>query len=271
MTKAGGNFDNARWLYVDIAQAKLVDQPAFDETFTGFLLELHAQWFLGPIGEIIGAFIALLVLMSLISGVVVYAPYIKKFFFGVIRFNKGKRLFQLDLHNLIGSMVLGWALIVTITGVLLGFGTVAIGIWQFSELGALQQQYQHALPALHKPDMDLVYASASQAAVGWTPSIVLFPGTEYSTQQHFLILLEGNSGFDQNLLRIALIDAANYEVVQVMQLPLYLKAVLISQPLHFGDYGGMPLKLLWALCTLLTLFITLNGAWLWWAKRHKIN
>lgn len=272
MAKEGAGFNDARWLYADIAQAKLVDQPDFDKTFTGFLLELHAQWFLGIIGEIIGALIALLVLLSLISGVVVYAPYIRKFLFGIIRFRKGKRLLQLDLHNLIGSMVLGWAFIVTLTGVLLGLGTVAIGLWQMTELSQLQQQYQHnSVQQLPPANIDQIYASAAQAAQDWQPTIVLFPGTEYSTQQHYMVLMEGTQAFDKNMLQLALIDANTFQVAEVLQLPVYLKAILVSQPLHYGDYGGMPLKILWSICTLFTLFITINGAWLWWAKRKKIQ
>ncbi|QLF93696.1 PepSY domain-containing protein [Pseudomonas sp. ABC1] len=273
LLKDGDSFQQARWVYADIAQAKLVEQPAFDETLMGFLLELHAQWFLGTIGELIGALIALLVLLSLVSGVVVYAPYIKKFLFGIIRTSKGKRLFQLDLHNLIGSVVLGWAFIVTLTGVLLGFGTVAIGVWQLTELDALRQQYPQESPAplLAAPDLDRVYAAAAEAAEGWNPTTVLFPGSEYSTPRHYLVLLQGGHGFDEKMLQLALVDAHSFDVARLMQLPVYLKAILLSQPLHFGDYGGLPLKILWALCTLLTLFITLNGAWLWWAKRRKIN
>ena len=29
-------------------------------------------------------------------------------------------------------------------------------------------------------------------------------------------------------------------------MPWYVKALKLSQPLHFGDYGGMPLKIIWA-------------------------
>lgn len=270
MVKPGEGLDKARWVYADIAQARLVEQPAFDETLTGFLLELHAQWFLGPFGEVLGALIALLVLLSLLSGVVVYAPYVRKFLFGIIRRHKGRRLLQLDLHNLLGSMVLGWAFIVTFTGILLGLGTLAIGLWQITELDNLRQQY----PALQqdappRPDIDRVYASARAAADGWQPTTVLFPGSEYSTQRHYLVLLQGTHDFDQKMLRLALVDGHDFEVARLIELPLYLQAILLSQPLHFGDYGGRLLQLLWALCTVLTLFITLNGAWLWWARRQR--
>jgi uncharacterized iron-regulated membrane protein len=48
-----------------------------------------------------------------------------------------------------------------------------------------------------------------------------------------------------------------------------MKTIVISQPLHFGDYGGLALKLLWTASAWLTLFITANGAWLWWKRRRS--
>ncbi|USA52637.1 PepSY domain-containing protein [Acinetobacter sp. C32I] len=269
MAKPEQSFEQARWLFADIGSATLIQQPNERDTLTGFLLELHANWFLGFIGQLIGALIAFLVFLSLVSGLVVYAPYVKKFLFGILRFNKGQRLLQLDLHNLIGSAILGWALVVTITGFLLGFGTVAIGVWQMTELKALQDKYQHARVIHPHLSIDQVYAAAQKGQTAWHPSSVFYPKTEYATQGHYMVLLQGNEGLNEKMLKVALVNAETGQVDTIEELPTYLKAILLSQPLHFGNYGGMPLKILWSLCTLLTLFITLNGAWLWWAKRQQ--
>ncbi len=269
LAKEGKGFNEARWLYADVPTATLIEQPNSRETLTGFLLELHANWFLGFIGQLIGALIAFLVFLSLISGLVIYAPYVKKFLFGIIRRRKGQRIFQLDLHNLIGSAVLGWALVVTITGFLLGFGTVAIGLWQVTELSAMQQQYHQAVHINPDISIDQVYAVAAKGAEGWHPTSVFYPTTEYSTQGHYMVLLQGSDGLNEKMLQVALVDASTGQLTTIEELPAYLKAILLSQPLHFGNYGGLPLKLLWTLCTLLTLFITVNGAWLWWARRKQ--
>ena len=37
----------------------------------------------------------------------------------------------------------------------------------------------------------------------------------------------------------------------------------IKRPLHFGDYGGMPLKLVWTVMTLATIWILWTGVLLW--------
>jgi uncharacterized iron-regulated membrane protein len=65
-----------------------------------------------------------------------------------------------------------------------------------------------------------------------------------------------------------MIDAQTGEVARDVELPGYLHAIFLSEPLHFGDYGGLPLKLLWSACNLLTLFITANGAWLFFDRRR---
>lgn len=270
--KGDRGFDRAklRFAHLDTGQPSESGGDA-DRTLTGFLLKLHSQWFLGPLGEVLGALIALLVLVSLLSGVVVYAPHVKRVALGVLRRGRDPRLGQLDLHNLIGAVVLGWALVVTVTGVLLGFGTIAQMIWQATELTDVRSRYAGAaVDAEHPPvDVDRAYAATLAAAPeGWHVISIIYPGTDFSTARHYSALV-GGEGLDKRIFRIALIDAADGSVPVVLQLPWYLKAILLAQPLHFGDYGGLPLKLLWTACTWLTLFITGNGAWLWWDRRRK--
>jgi uncharacterized iron-regulated membrane protein len=42
-----------------------------------------------------------------------------------------------------------------------------------------------------------------------------------------------------------------------------MSVLLLSQPLHFGDYGKLPLKILWALLDLLTIVVLISGLYLW--------
>ena len=81
--RADTGFERSHAVFVDQSSAEVLAKVDPADTPTGFLLELHAQWFLGPVGELIGALIALLVLVSLVSGVVIYAPYVKRIAFGV--------------------------------------------------------------------------------------------------------------------------------------------------------------------------------------------
>ena len=63
-------------------------------------------------------------------------------------------------------------------------------------------------------------------------------------------------------------DAKTNAVTAVPELPWYLTALLVSQPLHFGDYGGMPIQILWALLDVATVIVLGSGQYLW-LKRGK--
>jgi uncharacterized iron-regulated membrane protein len=65
-----------------------------------------------------------------------------------------------------------------------------------------------------------------------------------------------------------LIDAQDLHVTATLSRPWYMDALLLSQPLHFGDYGGMPMKILWAALDVLTIIVLGSGLYLWWVRRR---
>ena len=48
-----------------------------------------------------------------------------------------------------------------------------------------------------------------------------------------------------------------------------MKALFISQPLHFGDYGGTPLKIIWALLDGFTIVVIGSGLYLYLVRWRK--
>jgi uncharacterized iron-regulated membrane protein len=53
-------------------------------------------------------------------------------------------------------------------------------------------------------------------------------------------------------------------------LPWYLTALLVSQPLHFGDYGGMPMQIIWALLDIATIIVLGSGLYLWLKRGNTV-
>jgi uncharacterized iron-regulated membrane protein len=49
-------------------------------------------------------------------------------------------------------------------------------------------------------------------------------------------------------------------------MPALNQALMLSKPLHFGDYGGLPMKLIWAALTLATIWVLWTGLILWWRR-----
>ena len=71
------------------------------------------------------------------------------------------------------------------------------------------------------------------------------------------------------LLKPVLVDAVTAEMTDTRDLPWYATALLVSQPLHFGDYGGMPLKIIWALFDIVTIVVLGSGLYLWIKRRRN--
>lgn len=81
--------------------------------------------------------------------------------------------------------------------------------------------------------------------------------------------MRGDTPLTSRLLKPVLLDGETAEVADSHALPAYLQALLVSQPLHFGDYGGMPLKVIWAALDVMTIVVIGSGLYLWLARRWK--
>ena len=87
------------------------------------------------------------------------------------------------------------------------------------------------------------------------------------------VFLQGETELTKNLLTVVLINAASGKLEAVQDMPWYMKALLYSQPLHFGDYGGLPMKIIWAIFDLTLIFLLGSGLYLWkrkWTK-HAVD
>ena len=101
-----------------------------------------------------------------------------------------------------------------------------------------------------------------------TPSFVAFPGTIYSSTSHYTVFLRGNTPLTSRLLKPALIDAETGKLTDTRDMPWYVSTLFIAQPLHFGDYGGVPLKIIWAILDVLTITVLVTGLYLWLRRRR---
>ncbi|MBO9518203.1 MAG: PepSY domain-containing protein [Porphyrobacter sp.] len=240
-------------------------QVSEGEGVMGFILELHTDMFLGLPGMLFLGVMGILFVVATLSGVVLYAPFMRRLAFGTLRVSRSKRLKQLDYHNLLGIVALAWIVVVGSTGVINAFATPLIQFWQQSELAEMTAAYQgvEPLPPSRYGSLDKAMAAARAARPGNNPQFIAFPGGAYSSQHHYAVFLQGDTALTERMLTPALIDAETGKLTDVRPLPWYLTALLFSQPLHFGDYGGLPLKLIWSVLTLATVWILWTGVLLW--------
>lgn len=233
-----------------------------------FMFRLHYDMFTGLPGTLFLGFMGLLLVISLVSGVVVYGPFMSRLKFGTVRRDRSARLKWLDLHNLLGIATLVWVFTVGFTGVINALAIPILGQWQNTELAAMTREYKDDPPLTESTSAERALAAAQAVTPGMQLSFMAFPGNEYSSPHHYVAFMHGSTPLTSKLLTPVLIDARTSEVTAKATLPWYVTALLISQPLHFGDYGGMPLKILWALLDLLAIVVLGSGVYLWIKKRN---
>jgi uncharacterized iron-regulated membrane protein len=234
-----------------------------------FILQLHTDMFLGLPGMLFLGAMGLLLVVALVSGVVLYAPFMRRLPFGTVRANKAARTRWLDYHNLLGVVTLAWVLVVGVTGVVNTLATPVIAYWKNTALSELTAAYDAPAPAGERASLDAAVRRAKAALPGMTLQFVAFPGSSYSTDHHYAVFFHGDTPLTTHMTTPALIDARTGELSAVAPMPWYVKTLSLSQPLHFGDYGGLALKILWALLDIATIVILVSGLYLWLAKRKK--
>ncbi|WP_313706437.1 PepSY domain-containing protein [Massilia sp.] len=249
---------------VDARTAKVIAEPAFEGgAFMSTMLRLHVDMFAGLPGMLFLGFMGLLLIVAIVSGVVLYAPFMRKLEFGTVREGRTKRLKWLDLHNLLGIVTLTWALVVGATGVVNTLADVLLKVWQATEIAAMLEPYKDAKPPERMASMDAAVKTAMAAEPGMQVAFVAFPGTPFASPHHYGVFMRGDQAFSSRLYKPVLIDAETGVITDHRDLPWYLTALLVSQPLHFGDYGGGWMKFLWAMLDLATIVVLGSGLYLW--------
>lgn len=266
----------SHWIKFDARTANVVEQsPPADKpkTWIEIVLEtcmtLHMNLFAGLPGALFMGAIGLLFVASLVSGTVLYGRFMKRLPFGSVRRDRAARLTWLDLHNLLGAATLVWALVVGLTGFVNELQTPLFGLWRITDVRQILKPYA-SLPVAsqaHLSSVQAAFDTAAKAAPGNVVTGLSFPGSDFSSPVHYLLWTKGATPLRGHLFTPVLIDARTGALTGAYPMPWYLRFLEISRPLHFGDYGGMPLKILWALLDLVVIAVLVSGVVLWAGKR----
>ena len=254
----------------DARTAKVLGAPNFDEGFMSVMYRLHVDLYAGLAGKLFLGFMGLLLVVAIISGVVLYAPFMRKLEFSEVRSERAPRTRWLDLHNLLGIVTLVWALAVGFTGVINTWADLIFKGWQADQVSALQAGATRVLLPASASDASAVDGSLQaavdrvlEAAPGMAISMIAYPGTLRATPEHVAVILRGDSPLTARLTQALLVEPNTGEVLEAGARPWYVTALQLSEPLHFGDYGGLPLKILWGLLDILTIIVLGSGLYLW--------
>lgn len=241
---------------------------------TDWLVELHYTLLLNDIqgldehlGVIISFVLALFLVFMGISGLIIYRRFWARFF--TLRWNQRLLVVFSDLHKMAGTFASPILLILGITG---GYYSAMIYYeeWQEHSNGA---EHHIMTDRLYADDvnLDAMVADSRERIDAFKPTYLLFP---FEPGLPFTVF--GRAPTANPLLSnygsVSNYDARTGEYLSTYNLNeqgVGMKTLDSFRRLHFGTWGGLPVKILWSFVGAIPLLLAITGTYLWWQRRNK--
>jgi len=246
--------------------AILREGPAskFTPSFIEWLFQFHFSFQLGVPGAALTAIFGITMLLSLLTGAVVYRKMLRKILTFQLKINrKNWRTVSSDLHRITGVWSLLLNTVIFFTGFWMNLFAFKAKTWQ-NELVATK-------PNTHiSVSPDQMYRQALSAMPDLEPSYVYLPT---QPNRNFEV-----RGYEKDQWKLwgagssVRIDQQTGETMQVARLsekPLGERIVATIFPLHVGNYGGLAVKILYVIIGITPGLLAVTGFLLWWRRARK--
>lgn len=250
------------------------------ETLANVIRQTHVRFYaFGANGRIVVGVFGLLMFASALTGIFIYAPFMKGVFARKMKFwqirQDNLKVKNSDWHKLIGIVTLVFNLIVGLTGAVLGLENLAPYHKPTQALihpRPLNEKELAPPPSVENQlALDSVLQNARSSMPDFEPKSVNFPKTGKS---HFVVFGNIKGRFEREGASFVVLDTTSGAVLQTQNAAQVQKVTWLynlNEPLHFGNFTGVWMKWIYFVFGLAASALTFTGLWLWLLKRFKIN
>lgn len=277
VSRLDGPPGNHRHVHLDPYVGALRGAPVDErDTLTGWLTAFHYSFLGGAVGTAVAGLLAFGLLALGVSGVWLYRDFWRSFF--TLRWRRSARIFFSDLHKMVGISSVAFNLVLGFTG-LWWNGQIVVNAVS-TALGGSTPAPSSAQPpappvvpfdpARENLSVDALFARAERELPGFRPTYVAFPATREGEITFFGTVpvnypLRGDYG---SRVVFGAPDGATKQVTDIRQASVWAKIGDSFALLHFGTFGGWPVKVLWTLGGLTPGVLAVSGFVIWRA-RHR--
>lgn len=228
-------------------------------------------------GVMVMGAVAVLYFLAIMSGLIVLLPTLIKDYFA-IRKGKNKKRFWLDTHNVIGISSLPFHIIISVTVVVFAFHDIFYGV--LSQLVSKDKPLFERPPAVKiidpapALDVEKIFKNIQAVAPEYRIDSIRFSQLEHPEQASAFVALY----HPDRMLRGDTFDYMNFNPYQD---PPYSTKTLSTEEstaatiiramfaLHFGNYGGEPVRWIYLLFGLGGAYLFYSGNILWIETRLR--
>lgn len=260
-----------RRLYLNPYTGEVLGSRIEEDDFFSIVLALHRSLMMGKTGRIMTELVTSWCIILMGTGlflwwprgknVGVWLPRIRGKFYAVLR----------DWHAVLGFYSMPLALLVAVTGL---FFSSVWGDTYNNTAKTLRQWPGHwfgvpksSVPSIETPRVSLDKVVELFISKSRPDDAILIRLAEKPDEAHRAFMMRDE---DKNSLRRVSADQYTGElldVTDVAELPLMFRIRVWAVSIHMGQIFGTPTKILAFLVTLLLLFLSVTGVWMWWKRR----
>lgn len=257
--------------FFDPYTGRMLGEIEDSQLLSQVMLNLHYTLLARPWGDLAVALAGIAFLASGVTGVWVYRTNLLRPFQKGVRFAAGLRLLSKDLHTLVGLAALAFNVVLGISGVymMLYAFTPAYLSGEEDRLAEARPKARLELPA------DLFVEKARAALPGLAVAGMSLPHHEGDTVYVYGNLpgtpfwFGGNSG-GRSTVELDAKTAAVLSAVDINRADAVTRYEAVLYELHFGQFGGWPVKTLYAIGGLTPGLLSVTGFVLWWKRRRRV-
>jgi uncharacterized iron-regulated membrane protein len=271
-TAAGG--EAARWqIFADPYTGKVTGART-GETLSNVIRQTHARfYYFGFWGRVVVGAFGLALLVSTVTGLLIYGRFMKAVFARGLRFWQIRRdnwkFVTSDWHKLVGILTLAFNLVFAVTGAVLGLENLA-------RYAPKLQRKIHPLPTVKPPQtvnpdfsLDAAITNARAALAGFEPDGVVLAK---AGRWHLTVHGKVRGRFERDNSSFVLIDTMSGQPLETFasaRVGALTVAYNTMEPLHFGNFAGLWLKVVYLVVGLLSSLLSVSGFVLWRLKARR--
>lgn len=271
--EAGASDTERIQVFIDPYTGAILGQKSHTNSLSNYLRQIHVRLMDAWWGrQIVGlAGVGLFVLC--ITGLLIYGQFMKKQVFGAIR-QKNIRILMADWHKMVGMAALLFNLMIAGTGAWLGLQPLFIKWLDIKAPNAFARIEKISSPEIDM-DKEYDYWNALQVAKS---QINDFTITQVIPSKNGTntIELKGDAGhlpFEPHISKVVL-DKTSLEVLDVYDIrkqPFSDKFYYMQEGLHFGRFGGIFLKITYALLAITSGVLSITGFFIYLIRKKKTS
>lgn len=258
------------FLFVDVVKDKIVGSRNRQNSLANYLRQIHVRLYEGFWGRQLVGLAGVAFVIVTVTGFLIYGKFMKKQAYPKIR-RKGMRILMGDWHKILGISALAFNFVIACSGAWLGLQPK---LMKWFNIKAPNDQ---VFPKITDPKSDAktivhwneVFQAVRQEFPGLRPGYI-----QASEDGTATIEVHGSIAgqvYEKNINTLVLSKSSYRPVFKcdISTMSFSDKFYSIQEALHFGDYGGLWLKIIYTILGLTSAFLSISGFVVYFYRTDK--